>query len=201
MDSMVDTFTKYTNEALDEVAPFKTFKIKSQYKFGLSEDTKKLICKRDKTRSAISKAESSEKPILIKKYKKLRNLINSNIRKESKAYNNARVEKAKDENEIWKVVNDVINPNKENNDHLQILSSYSELIDYLQIFSLQCPVPSIQIQTHTSPGERQTATGQPPAGGQFNDLSRSRIIFILLGALFFGYFVREKHCFIVALDG
>ena len=95
------------------VAPCKTFKIKSQYKFGLSEDTKKLICKRDKTRSAISKAESSEKPILIKKYKKLRNLINSNIRKESKAYNNARVEKAKDENEIWKVVNDVINPNKE----------------------------------------------------------------------------------------
>ena len=37
---MVETFTKYTNEALDEVAPYKTFKIKSQYKFGLSEDTK-----------------------------------------------------------------------------------------------------------------------------------------------------------------
>ena len=108
------TFTKNTNEALDEVAPFKTFKIKSQYKFGLSEETKKLIYKRDRTRSSISKATSSEKPLLIKQYKMLRNLINSKIRKESKEFNNARVEKAKDENEVWNVVNDVINPNKEN---------------------------------------------------------------------------------------
>ena len=70
------TFTKNTNEALDEVAPFKTFKIKSQYKFGLSEETKKLIYKRDRTRSSISKATSSEKPLLIKQYKMLQNLIN-----------------------------------------------------------------------------------------------------------------------------
>ena len=45
------------------------------------------------------------------------------------------------------------------NDHSQILSSYSELIDYPQIFSLQCPVHSIQIQTHTRPGDLQTCPG------------------------------------------
>ena len=30
LNSMVETFTTFTNEALDEVAPFKTFKIRSQ---------------------------------------------------------------------------------------------------------------------------------------------------------------------------
>ena len=40
LDGMVDTFNKYTAEVLDELAPFKTFKIRSQYKFGLSEMTK-----------------------------------------------------------------------------------------------------------------------------------------------------------------
>ena len=34
-------------------------------------------------------------------------------------------------------------------------------IDYSQIFSLQCPVPSIQIRTHTSPGDGQPSTGLP----------------------------------------
>ena len=33
--------------------------------------------------------------------------------------------------------------------------------NYLQIFSLQCPVPNIQIQTHTSPGDRQPSAGLP----------------------------------------
>ena len=83
LDTMVEIFTRNTTDALDEVAPFKTFEIKSQNKFGLSEETKNLICKRDKTRASISKTTSIEKTLLIKHYKKLRNLINSKIRKES----------------------------------------------------------------------------------------------------------------------
>ena len=71
-------------------------------------DTKALMEKRDKTRNAISKAGKNEKQILITKYKKLRNQVNSKIRAESVAFNEKRVNDANDENEIWNIVNDVI---------------------------------------------------------------------------------------------
>ena len=58
----------------------------------------------------------------------------------------------------WLVLNTELN--KESS-CANVLSSYLELIDYSQILSLQCPVPSIQFKTHTSPGERQFATGLP----------------------------------------
>ena len=50
---MVEIFNKNIEEALDEVAPVKTFIIRSQYKFGLSDDTKKLMHDRDVTRGSI----------------------------------------------------------------------------------------------------------------------------------------------------
>ena len=43
---MVEIFTLNIQETLDEVAPYKTFTVKSQYKFGLSEKTKDLMTKR-----------------------------------------------------------------------------------------------------------------------------------------------------------
>ena len=53
MDNKVKRFTKNIDEALDEVAPYKSFTIKSQYKFGLSLETKDLMYKRDQTRKKI----------------------------------------------------------------------------------------------------------------------------------------------------
>ena len=79
------------------------------------------MSKRDSVRASISKASNSEKHIHMNKYKMLRNKINSRIRKESVDYNNSRIDAAKDENELWKVVNDVINPNKEPIQSLKIL--------------------------------------------------------------------------------
>ena len=49
------------NNNLDEVAPIKTFNIKSTFKFGLSESTKELIQKRDHTRSLIKNSTNQEK--------------------------------------------------------------------------------------------------------------------------------------------
>ena len=49
---------------------------------------------------------------MVTKYKKLRNLCTSLIQKESVDYNNNRVEKANDDNEIWKIVKEVSNGNK-----------------------------------------------------------------------------------------
>ena len=54
---------------MDEVTPLKSFTVKSHYKFGISELTKKLMEARDKTRFDIKKAASpSQKSILMSKY-------------------------------------------------------------------------------------------------------------------------------------
>ena len=62
---MVNIFSKFIEEALDELAPIKTFTIRSHYKFGLTDKTKELMHERDVTRGRIKYANStSEKQIL-----------------------------------------------------------------------------------------------------------------------------------------
>ena len=68
---MVEILTENKNKALNSIAPFKTFTVKSQYKFGLSVSTKSLMEKRDKTRGQISKASPKAKIILQAKYRTL----------------------------------------------------------------------------------------------------------------------------------
>ena len=43
LDAMINNFNKLISDALDEVAPIKSFTIKSHYKFGLSGDTKEMM--------------------------------------------------------------------------------------------------------------------------------------------------------------
>ena len=73
----------------------------------LPDETKELMSKRDKTRKKLSCASQQEKKTLLIKYKKLRNQINQRIRIETRKFNNDRINAASDENEMWKVVNDV----------------------------------------------------------------------------------------------
>ena len=113
VDGMAKELTEIVNRALDEIAPVKTFQIRSNYKFGLSEATKDTMKKRDQARSQIRTAKKQEKEVLLKQYKALRNKVTSQIRKESIDFNNNRIAKAKNENELWKVANDVINPKKD----------------------------------------------------------------------------------------
>ena len=61
--------TGNTNLALDEVAPFRTFTIKSKYKFGITAETKLLMKQRDDTREKIKSASNNGKVILLAKYK------------------------------------------------------------------------------------------------------------------------------------
>ena len=37
VDEMVEIFTDNVNNALDQVAPFKSFQVKSNYRFGISQ--------------------------------------------------------------------------------------------------------------------------------------------------------------------
>ena len=48
------------------------------------------------------------------KYKKLRNQVNSKIRSETKDFNNNRIDRAGNENEVWKIANEISNPQKAN---------------------------------------------------------------------------------------
>ena len=56
--------------------PLKEFKIKPAYKHGLFEEAKQLIKQGNEARNAIAKS-STEKNILLAKYKKLRNMANN----------------------------------------------------------------------------------------------------------------------------
>ena len=59
-------------------------------------------------------ASSEERQILHLKYKKLRNKVNCKIRNDNRIFNNERINKAKDENEEWKIAKEITNPRKEN---------------------------------------------------------------------------------------
>ena len=73
---MVEIFTQNVTEALDEITPMKTFKIKSHHKFGLSEVAKEIMRQRDKSRGKIKNASPTEKQIFLMKYRKLGNKAN-----------------------------------------------------------------------------------------------------------------------------
>ena len=49
------------DEALDEIAPLKTFSVKSNYIFGLTHKTKELMKKRDEARLKAKEAQKAQK--------------------------------------------------------------------------------------------------------------------------------------------
>ena len=110
---MVDVYTKNNLEALDMCAPFKSFTIKSHYKFGLSEVTKDLMAKRENIREQMNTANKTERTILLIQYKKIRNNVNKRVRQETIEHNNNRVKEANNENEIWNIVKEVSVPKNE----------------------------------------------------------------------------------------
>ena len=58
-------FTNLIQEALDECAPFKRFKVKHDYKPGLTDAAKKFILERDQTRKKIKGASTPDKPSIL----------------------------------------------------------------------------------------------------------------------------------------
>ena len=55
-----------------------------------------------------------EKIIIHERYKKLRNRVSNQIKKDTRQFNEERIDKAGDEKEIWKGVNEVIKPKEKN---------------------------------------------------------------------------------------
>ena len=109
-NEMAKHFNDNIIQALDKCAPKRIIKVHLAHKFGLSEKTKTLIAERDKLRKNLHKLSPNERKIAHIKYKKARNLVTNQIRKDTKAYNEERIKKADDQKEMWNVVNEVIAP-------------------------------------------------------------------------------------------
>ena len=65
---MVSVFNNNVENALNEVAPVRTFTIRSNHRFGLSDSTKELMQKRDQTRAKVSTAVGQQKGVLLQQY-------------------------------------------------------------------------------------------------------------------------------------
>ena len=120
LEKKVDIFTTLITNSLDEVAPYGLITIRSNFKFGLTDETKDLMKQRETARKNIKSSIGYEKQVWNEKYKKLRNKVNYSIKRDTIDHNNNRIDKAKDENEVWKVTKDIINPMKENNMSIKI---------------------------------------------------------------------------------
>ena len=110
LDQKVNLFSVNIEEALDEIAPMKEFTVKSHHKFGLSDTTKNLMEKRDKTRASLSIASKQHKAVLMVKYRILRNKTTASIRNDNIEFNENRIKEANNEKEIWNIVNEVTKP-------------------------------------------------------------------------------------------
>ena len=107
-------FTNRVVSALDECAPYKSFKPRKSFRRGLTDKTKQLIKERDLTRTSISKAKPEDKQMLKTKYKHLRNRVVNQIRSDTLYQNGERIAKADNEGESWKIVNEIIKPRSQN---------------------------------------------------------------------------------------
>ena len=113
LNKKVEIFNELVTLSLDDIAPFSTFTVRTNHKFGLSDEVKCLMEKRENARKMIKQVNNDQKAIWNAKYKKLRNAVNSKIRKQETDHNNNRIDAAKDENEVWKVAKEIISPTQE----------------------------------------------------------------------------------------
>ena len=87
VNEMAKMFGEHIEEALNEVAPWKTVKVRTNHVFGLFENTKKNNGKRDVLRKECQSAEPSQKKAAQIKYKKMRNKATSQLRKDNMCLN------------------------------------------------------------------------------------------------------------------
>ena len=115
IEKKTEKFTNKITNALDECAPYKSFKIRTNFKPGITDKAKQLMSERDKTRMSMSKANKEDKPALKAKYRHLRNRAINQLRNDTLQQNSDRIDKADNEGETWKVVNEIIKPRTPNN--------------------------------------------------------------------------------------
>ena len=110
IDEKTTEFTNQITSALDECAPYKRVKTRPNFKAGITIEAKQLMLDRDRARKDLSNARREDKPALKTKYKHLRNRVISQLRRDTLQQNGDRIEKAGNEGETWKIINEIIKP-------------------------------------------------------------------------------------------
>ena len=82
VNEMAQHFNEQVIEALDECAPIKEMKVRQMYRDGLTDRTKAMIKERDRMRKEIKRSPNETK-VLHEKYKKMRNRVTQQIRKDT----------------------------------------------------------------------------------------------------------------------
>ena len=99
VNEMAQYFNNRVVQALDECAPWKNIKIQKNYKFGVTNETQEFIKERNNVKKLIH-LSPNEKKIIHERYKTLYNRVTNQIKKNTKQFNEERIDKAGDENEI-----------------------------------------------------------------------------------------------------
>ena len=104
VDQAVDIFTKKLTDILDKMAPVKKFQIRSNYAAWITEDTKAKIVDRDLAQQIASDSGMLED---WETFKKLRNEVTSQLRKDKNDWQKEKLdacEESKDMGKLWKNV-------------------------------------------------------------------------------------------------
>ena len=102
MDYATELLTEELNKILDEVAPVKVFQVRSNYAPWLSSATKTLMKERDQVYKLASESNLNND---WKKYKSLRNRVNTVVRSEKKIWQAKKLQDCShDTSKTWKHV-------------------------------------------------------------------------------------------------
>ena len=100
VNEMASHLSNMMNDALNDIAPMKSFSNRKHYKAGLTQETKSLMSLRDLARKEI-RSTPGDKWIAIQKYKTLRNRVTQQARNDVIMANGKRIDEASNENEYW----------------------------------------------------------------------------------------------------
>ena len=102
-ENAVQIFTQKLTNILDQMAPIKKFQVRSHYAPWLTSATKEMMTERD---LAQKKASESGKNEDWKQFKKLRNKMNSVLKKEKRNWQARRLENCTTTSDTWRTVKD-----------------------------------------------------------------------------------------------
>ena len=120
LNEQTNELTMELNLALDECAPYRSFKPRVNYRPGLSDKARSIMKERELARKKMTQASDQNKESLRATYKQLRNRAINQMRTDTLEQNATRISEAKNEGEVWKVVNEIIKPKS---DHKIVLTS------------------------------------------------------------------------------
>ncbi len=131
LNEQTNELTKELNLALDECAPYRAFKPRANFRPGLTDKARSIMKERDMTRKKMTQANGLNKESLRASYKQLRNKAINQMRTDTREQNSTRISGAKNEGEVWKIVNEIIKPKSDQK--IVLTSTRGELSEDIEV--------------------------------------------------------------------